>query len=273
MINQIFLSGYTPIQFKPLFFGSEKCSPGHDNSGYRDHYILHLIHKGEGTFYLRGKRWKLGPGDGFLIFPGEKNKYVASSNNPWQYEWVAWEDPSGELPEKFSLSPKNPCIHLPDYFSSDILNILQSDNSNLIKQNRSLGWFSSLMLYLMEEYPGRHIANRVKYNGKGTSIYGVKMQEFIHENFSSRINAADVVRHVNLERSYASRIFKKTFDTGIYEYISDIRFQKACELLMNDYTVKEICFTCGYSDYGNFLKTFRKISGLSPTEYRQKNKS
>lgn len=273
MMKQLFLTGYSPLQCKPLFFGFEKCSPGHDYSGFRDHYLLHLIHKGQGTFYLKGKRWDLGRGDGFLIFPGEKNRYVASIEKPWQYAWVAWEDPANEMMDRFSLSPKNPCIHLPDYLSSNLSSILQSNHPNLIKQNRAVGWFSSFMQFLLEEYRGNHAASKREFGKNGKPGHGKRMQEFIHENYTSRINADDVVRHVNLERSYASRIFKKTFDTGIYSYISDIRLQRACALLMSNYSVKEICFSCGYSDYGNFLKIFKKTSGLSPTEYRQRNRS
>ena len=272
MMHQLFLTGYEALQLKPLFFGSEKCSPGHDYSGFRDHYILHLIYKGEGTFHLKGKRWKLGPRDGFLIPPGEKNKYIASNNNPWHYVWVAWEDPAGEMQKSFNFTPNKPCIHIPNSFIMDLISILQSNKPNLDKQNRSAIWFSSLMLHLQEKYPGKHITNSEKYKEEGKAIYGKKMQEFIHKNYTSRINAADVARHINLERSYASRIFKNTFNTGIYEYIQDYRFRKACNLLTNKYSVKEVCFSCGYSDYGNFLKIFKKMSGLSPTEYRKRIK-
>ena len=217
MMHQLFLTGYEALQLQPLFFGSEKCSPGHDYSGFRDHYILHLIYKGEGTFHLKGKRWELGPRDGFLIPPGEKNKYIASNNNPWHYVWVAWEDPAGEMQKSFSFTPNKPCIHIPNSFIMDLISILQSNKPNLDKQNRSTIWFSSLMLHLQEKYPGKHITNSEKYKEEGKAIYGKKMQEFIHKNYTSRINAADVTRHINLERSYASRIFKNTFNTGIYE--------------------------------------------------------
>ena len=269
MLFQLFLSDYKPLSLKPIFFGFEECSPGHLFSGFRNYFILHLIYEGYGTFYMQGKKWNIGPGEGFIIPPDTRNKYTASDKKPWKYIWAAWEDPSDEMPERFTFSPSNPHVEFPLPGIFDLVNILKSSDSNFTKQNLSAQWFSSLIHTLLESY-GRKNVEGLQKSDSSADNYGKLMKRFIHENFSSRINASDVADFINLERSYASRIFKSCFDIGIYSYISRIRFQKACDLLKGDYSVKEVCFTCGYSDYGNFLRSFKKTSGFSPTEFRNK---
>ena len=56
---------------------------------------------------------------------------------------------------------------------------------------------------------------------------------------------------------------------GIYEYILYKRILKAKELMYSDISLTEIAFTCGFGDYSNFLRAFKKITGTSPKEYRR----
>ncbi len=50
--------------------------------------------------------------------------------------------------------------------------------------------------------------------------------------------------------------------------VDQVRFEKALELLKSDYKLIDICYSIGYSDPSHFSRAFKRIAGVSPTEYR-----
>ena len=70
--------------------------------------------------------------------------------------------------------------------------------------------------------------------------------------------------------SSLSHKFKDYTNKGIYEYILYKRILKTRELMCQDFSLTEIAFQCGFSDYSNFLRAFKKVTGTSPKEYRKK---
>ena len=77
---------------------------------------------------------------------------------------------------------------------------------------------------------------------------------------------------VNISPYYFSKLFKEATGENFIEYLTNIRIDKAKELLeKSDLSMKEICAMCGYSDPNYFSRTFKKNVGLTPTEYKEKN--
>ena len=68
---------------------------------------------------------------------------------------------------------------------------------------------------------------------------------------------------------YAGQKFKKIFNKSFNTYLAEYRVQKAAEFLNKpDYKISEIANMCGFSSSGYFIKTFKKITSMTPTEYR-----
>jgi two-component system response regulator YesN len=97
-------------------------------------------------------------------------------------------------------------------------------------------------------------------------------REYIAGAFSKDISLDDVSRVVNVSPYYFSKLFKEATGENFIEYLTNIRINKAKELLLNsDYSMKELCSMCGYQDPNYFSRTFKKNVGLTPTEYKEKN--
>ena len=78
---------------------------------------------------------------------------------------------------------------------------------------------------------------------------------------------------VNISPYYFSKIFKEDTGENFIEYLTNIRIEKAKELLSgSDYSMKEICAMVGYSDPNYFSRTFKKNVGVTPTEYKESRK-
>lgn len=109
-------------------------------------------------------------------------------------------------------------------------------------------------------------------NVKTEKLNGIikKSLKFIHANFSKDISLDDVSYEVDVTPYYFSRLFKEEIGVNFIEYVTNLRINKAKELLANeDFSMKEICMEVGYADPNYFSRTFKKREGVSPSEYRE----
>jgi two-component system response regulator YesN len=78
---------------------------------------------------------------------------------------------------------------------------------------------------------------------------------------------------VNLSSGYLSKIFKERVGTGFSEYLMKLRMEKACEYLRDiQFKSYEIADAVGYDNPKNFSRAFRAYYGMSPMEYRNKQR-
>ena len=98
----------------------------------------------------------------------------------------------------------------------------------------------------------------------------IEMAEaYIRGNFHRDMSLDEVSRTVNISPYYFSKIFKEGTGKNFIEYLTNIRMERAKELLnTTEYSMKEICAMCGYSDPNYFSRSFKKNVGVTPTEYK-----
>ena len=76
-----------------------------------------------------------------------------------------------------------------------------------------------------------------------------------------------VANELNISNSSLYRIFKSNCGESPENYIQKFRIRQAKQMLENGLPVKEVAFSCGFSDSGYFTKVFKKLVGVTPTEY------
>lgn len=100
-----------------------------------------------------------------------------------------------------------------------------------------------------------------------------KMQaaiEYIKENYNKDFNMAVVSNEVSMNYSLFSLSFKQYTGTNFVNYLKQIRMEKAKEYLQNsDMRIGEISQNIGYENEKHFMKIFKTLYGVSPTEYRK----
>lgn len=96
--------------------------------------------------------------------------------------------------------------------------------------------------------------------------------EFMEQNYQKDLSLEDVSSLVQISPFYLSKMFKKEIGENFIDYLTGIRIQKAKEFLANPVlTIKDICYQVGYRDPNYFARVFKKITGITPTEYQAKN--
>jgi transcriptional regulator GlxA family with amidase domain len=149
---------------------------------------------------------------------------------------------------------------------------------------------TNLILYLIEKYAGREIAiycskffqldiDRgcqspfIMFNGqKEHDDDSVReIQNFIENNFAERIKVDRLAEMAALSRRNLERRFKKATANTVVEYIQRVKIEAAKKSLEGSRkSINEVMFDVGYSDTKAFRTVFKKITGLSPVQYRNK---
>jgi two-component system response regulator YesN len=96
-----------------------------------------------------------------------------------------------------------------------------------------------------------------------------KVLKYINENYDKDINMNDAAKATNLSYHYFSKFFKDSTGKSFVEYLTDLRIEKSKVFLADtNNSIKEISYKIGYSDPNYYCKTFKRMTGMTPTEYR-----
>lgn len=109
------------------------------------------------------------------------------------------------------------------------------------------------------------------YSGKSKIVRAAV--DYIWKYFNEEITMKKTAEEIHVNYSYLSKLFKEEMNCSFVDYLSEIRLDTAADLLResND-SVTEISYACGFKECSYFTKLFRNRFGLSPREYRVKNK-
>lgn len=142
---------------------------------------------------------------------------------------------------------------------------------------------------LSEEYEGKRfiitgtlynlfglIMEKNLYSVADTSVSGKnvpkikKVLTFIRKNYRSDITLSDMAEYSGMSKKYFCSFFKKMTTKTPFEYLNSYRIEKATKMLLNtDKSVTDIAYECGFNDLSYFIKTFRKIKGVTPNGMRK----
>lgn len=96
------------------------------------------------------------------------------------------------------------------------------------------------------------------------------IRRYVDMHYTEQISTGDVAQYFHMDQNYISRVFKKKFNKNIKDYITEKKMEKAKWLLENtDLKIYEVSDASGYTDYFYFTRVFRKLTGITPTEWRE----
>jgi YesN/AraC family two-component response regulator len=97
-----------------------------------------------------------------------------------------------------------------------------------------------------------------------------KVLDYISKTSISQVNLKDAANHVHMNPSYLSQLFKQQLNKKFVDYVTEIKIQEGKKLLANtSLRMSEIAERLGYADVAYFSNNFKKITGLSPSDYRK----
>lgn len=258
-----------------------------------DHQLV-LVVKGVGETIVGGKSYKSSPGDCYLIKPGVVHSFIASDNNPYDMLVVHfdffyerdrnfWPHKKFHLEEGSDVPEKHLLRDVPMFESTIFPDHLPIDNYSAVEvlMRRMIDIYGS-------EAPGKELLLKAYLLEILFTVYSVlkenkssnitdpgfekikKAFDYINENYPQKINVQELAALCSLSTNYFAGIFKTQTGYAPNEYIIRLRIDKAKQLLAKSHsTVSEISEKVGFGDIHYFSYYFKKIEGMSPSQYRQ----
>lgn len=241
-----------------------------------DCYEIYYSISGAKQFLIDNKLYDINPGDLFVINQFESH-YISKANKMVHERIVISIYP--ELLKSISTDKTD----LNYIFTNRDENFSHKIELNKEQQNRFIYFinkiisaegfgsdlveystFIELMTYLNKAFVDNKIEalSNYKYNNQIQEIIC-----YINDNIQENITVKHLAENFFMSESYICRIFKLATGTTINKYIIARRITIAKVLLSNGLSVDEVYAKCGFNDYSNFLKSFKKAVGVPPKKY------
>jgi YesN/AraC family two-component response regulator len=198
----------------------------------------------------------------------------------------------GQLIDFGQLIEKIPQLFLENQYSMEDLSFLWNRitmHVELISRNKTVDSVLDLVDWQQIEtkYDGiegmcQALINEVQYcygatdfdmstdSDSGSANFS-KLLKYIHQHYNEQIKLKDLSQMFYINKNYACFLFKRYTGMTFSELLNKIRMEQAKEMLViTSYTIAEISEKSGYTDYFYFSKLFKKMYGVTPSQYRQK---
>lgn len=232
-------------------------------------YLCMVVLNGSGELLYGGKRYKLSKGDCVFIDCRKEYSHSTFEGDLWSLQWVHFSGASlSTVYDKYVERGGQPVFcskaasHLVDLLIELYSLAVTSDYIRDMRINEKLG---SLLTLLMEESWHPEINN---ISQKQFELYTIK--DYLDENYSRKISLDELADTFFINKYYLTRIFKDRFGTTVNNYILSKRITVSKKLLrFSDKKIDEIASDAGFGDAQYFCRTFKKIEGITPGEYRK----
>ncbi len=250
--------------------------------GYYPRAFHHYRERRQGTeafiliYCVKGKGWlRLGDGEqtavqenSVIVIPaGAPHSYGADDADPWSIYWFHLKGGQiGDILEQSGLQSGR--VHLPPSEAEklielfrvcfDLLSTGAHQEANLLHVSHSVRYMLSLLGLVQrlhqEERAQAYLDRAVLY-----------MQQKLEMN----LTLDELAEHTRISRQHLNHVFRKATGITPIDYYLKLKMQRACQLLdLTDQTIKEVSLALGFGDPFYFSRLFKKMIGLSPTQYR-----
>lgn len=104
-----------------------------------------------------------------------------------------------------------------------------------------------------------------------TSLLVARAVEYLQANYTDpQLTVAQLAKYTYTSREHLSRVFKEYTLESVHGYLTNLRMQHCRNAIASGVSVLDACSSSGFTNYSSFLKSFRALYGITPTEYRAK---
>ncbi|MCH2176631.1 MAG: AraC family transcriptional regulator [Lentisphaeria bacterium] len=237
------------IQFSRCFFIQQDP----DWQGVHDtveENLFVLVINGEMSAELNGEVYVLQAGQGILIPKGTKRHLFSSGKqafHSWRFRFKS--------KKQFKVQQIYQALALVPYFT-----LLSQEEYNKVQHT-----LATAIIQKIETFP-----QKPQQGSLGLSVQQTEATEMLlRKSLAFNIKPRDMANEVHLSMDHFTRLFKITYGCPPKQYLMKQRMKLAEELLLEStMSVKEVAAKLQERDLGTFCRTFKKVTGLTPTQFR-----
>lgn len=269
--QDIRINYFNTTAYEGLSASSTEYSQFHFPRHFHNHYSILFVEDGVNEGFTERNKYKISKGGVLIINPGELH-----AGNSYLDKYLKFQ--SLRIEEKFliKLCEENELNKKGDvYFDNlPIFDSVLSDQMRFLVNSLNVGnckietesHFTELLVYLIANY-----SNQIKSSPPESSIesFTEKARSYIYENYQQDFTLEDIARYVNISPYHLIRQFKKRFGLSPFQYLRNLRIEKAKQMLSGEVSITQIAHDVGFFDHSHFLRNFKKIEGTQPSTFRK----
>jgi AraC-like DNA-binding protein len=253
--------------FYPLCAGHYYC-----NSSYRvqrnnyDSFLIIYVKKGAGYLTIQNKTFPFQSGDLVIVDCYQPHIYGTTTDS--EILWIHFDGATSREYIQMLQSQNEPVYALKNALSMEnelkkVINMISS------QENINDPLCSLSILQLLTEAMLGNDSRDIK---KHPSHVIEDTLSYISSHIGDSLSLQFLADRAGLSPFYFTRLFKKETGYTPHNYIIQSRINIAkFYLKSSEYSIKQICFNSGFPSESSFCSTFKKISGMTPSEYKAEN--
>ena len=247
---------------------------------HHDFSKIVILIDGDLTYYIEGKAYILKPWDILFVNKNEIHKPVVNPNKYYE-RIVIWLNPdfmakyaqgNNNLLKCFEVAIKNNYNLLRlnmksiDIIKNLIQDIQNCNNSNefgseILKESLFVQLMVLMTRLFLNSDKNRDIED-IQYD---KTIEGVL--NYINSNLENDLSIDTIASEFFISKYYLMRKFKNQIGSSIHNYVVQKRLILARSLISDGLSMSSVCSRCGFNDYSSFVRAFKKVYGVSPSNY------
>ena len=247
---------------------------------HHDFSKIVILIDGDLTYYIEGKAYILKPWDILFVNKNEIHKPVVNPNKYYE-RIVIWLNPdfmakyaqgNNNLLKCFEVAIKNnynllrlnmKSIEIIKNLIQDIQNCNNSNEfgSEILKESLFVQLMVLMNRLFLNSDKNRDIED-IQYD---KTIEGVL--NYINSNLENDLSIDTIASEFFISKYYLMRKFKNQIGSSIHNYVVQKRLILARSLISDGLSMSSVCSRCGFNDYSSFVRAFKKVYGVSPSNY------
>ena len=241
-----------------------KILPGEDLNfppHLHNNFEFLLVTDGSMKIKIEKEEYELKSGDGLIIFPDRVHEFITEEHSR---DVVCLFSPRlvGAFSQTFlNQVPKSSYFRPSSFVCDKILSLFGREETAGTLEIKGI-----LYLLCSEFDTGAEYIPRRK-DSDGALIS--KIFRFVSENYAGDCSLRALSEATSYHYVYLSRYFKSYTGISFIDYVNGYRVNEACYMLENSHgSILKIAYECGFDSLRNFNRAFKKIKGMTPSEYK-----
>lgn len=252
---------------------------------HHDFYEVYFFLSGNVSYNIESRSYRLSPGDVLLISPHELHQPIFSPEKQNYERIVLWMNagfmqqfsiPGQDMTQCFNTQkPEHTNLIRPDGVNRELISYLvqqllrEQDSEEFGADINCLSILAQLMV-LVNRIALR--AGQGPENRENTDSTVYRILTYINEHYNEDLNLDFLANKFFISKYHLSREFGRVVGTSVHRYILQKRLIMARQMIAAGKPTSEVYQHCGFGDYSNFYRAFKKEYQISPREYLEELK-
>ena len=250
-----------------VLFNRDSYSTNHD--GRHDYHLLY-VKSGKLYYYIKNTQHCVSSGGVLIYKPNEPQHYEFFLSDAPDIYWVYFTGSDvGDTLKRLELQSGNvllgtACTQYDTLFENII--------SELLYHKLHFMDISSMLIQQLLFLVSRNVCN-LTYFSSHRDLVLEKVIDIFHSSYREKISISSIASELNYSSSWLSKTFTRHYGMSPKAYLTNLRIEKAKSMLLTTISIRKVAEQTGFPDQMYFSRVFRASTGLTPSQYRQKNRN